>query len=152
MSDKILSINEWHTKQAKECFNGTWDLIDKQDRTAEDTFKMIHMAHASRYHWGQVGKPVNLARGEWQISRVYSLAKLGESALYHAHEYLRYCEEHNLEAFDVAFAYESIARAYMVLGNQEEMKKNLVLARSATEKVEKEGNRNYLNSELDTIK
>ena len=24
---------------------------------------MIHAAHASRYHWGEVGEPVNLARG-----------------------------------------------------------------------------------------
>ena len=31
---------------------------------------MIHAAHASRYHWSQVGTKANLARGEWQVSRV----------------------------------------------------------------------------------
>ena len=29
---------------------------------------MIHCAHASRYHWGEVGDDVNLARGEWQCA------------------------------------------------------------------------------------
>ena len=151
MTNEKLSIKEWHTKQAKQCFNGTWDLIDKQDKTEQDIFNMIHKAHASRYHWGEVGEPVNLARGEWQISRVYAIAKLGESALFHAKEYLRYCQEHDLAIFDFAFAYESIARAYMVLGNKELVNKNLQLAKEATSKVENEDNQKYLYSELQNI-
>ena len=45
---------------------------------------MIHAAHASRYHWGEVGDDVNLARGEWQCSRVYAVLGRGEPALWHA--------------------------------------------------------------------
>jgi len=41
---------------------------------------MIHAAHASRFHWGEIGKPINLGRGEWQISRVYSVLNRPESA------------------------------------------------------------------------
>jgi hypothetical protein len=39
---------------------------------------MLHAAHASRYRWGEVGVAVNLARGEWLGSRVYSV--LGRAA------------------------------------------------------------------------
>ena len=45
---------------------------------------MIHAAHASRHHWAAVGTGVNLARGEWQISRVYVTLGRGEPALFHA--------------------------------------------------------------------
>ncbi len=37
--------------------------------------EMIHAAHASRYHWGEVSDDVHLARGEWQCARVYSVAR-----------------------------------------------------------------------------
>ena len=63
---------EWHKKFAVETFNQTWDLMDKQDKSQAEIDRMIHAAHASRYHWEYVGEAVNLARGEWQISRVYA--------------------------------------------------------------------------------
>jgi hypothetical protein len=50
-------------------FNRTWELIGKEDRTPADDDRMLHMAHASRYHWGEVGSAANLVRGEWQCSR-----------------------------------------------------------------------------------
>jgi len=61
-------------------FNLVWSLLDKKDRTKEEDDKMIHAAHASRFHWGEIGKPINLGRGEWQISRVYSVLNMPESA------------------------------------------------------------------------
>src|SRR5579872_3500148 len=59
---------------AAQLFNETWRLMEQDNRTIEDDDRMIHAAHASRYHWGLVPEatPANLARGEWQISRVYA--------------------------------------------------------------------------------
>ena len=54
-------------------FNYTWTLLENPDRTKEQDDEMLHAAHASRYHWGEVGEAVNLSRGEWQVSRVYSV-------------------------------------------------------------------------------
>ena len=53
---------------------------------------MIHAAHASRYHWSKVGTNANLARGEWQVSRVYTVLDRAEPALYHAHRCLTHVE------------------------------------------------------------
>jgi hypothetical protein len=58
---------------AVDLFNATWQLLDTPDRSSDDDLRMIHMAHASRHLWAQVGEPVNLARGEWQVSRVYAV-------------------------------------------------------------------------------
>lgn len=140
-----------HKKMAVDCFNGTWDLIDKADRDEADTLKMIHMAHASRYHWGEIGTPLEWSRGEWQISRVYALAGLGESALYHGKHALKYCLENSIGDFDLAFAYEAIARAYSVLANDAEKQTYKLKAEEASKGIEKKENLDYFLSELATI-
>ena len=150
MVDEVMSLKEWHGKEAIENFNSTWDLIDKINRTHEDNLRMIHMAHASRYHWGFIGEPVNLARGEWQISRVYSLLNMSESALLHAEESLRLCEENNICDFDLAFAYEALARAYSILNDSVNKEKYIKKAGSVF--INDRQNRDYLLSELETIK
>lgn len=151
MSQENLTIQEWHKKQAINNFNGTWDLIDKKDRTEEDKVNMIHMAHASRFHWGQIGTPLNFARGEWQISRVYALVNMPESALYHGKVSLDLCEANNIGDFDLAFAYEAIARAHMVNNDKNQMKKYIELAKTAAENIAKKEDKEYFLSELYSI-
>ncbi|KAB3530503.1 hypothetical protein [Alkaliphilus serpentinus] len=151
MEEKNLSLNEWHKKQAVESFNATWDLIDKKDRRTEENIKMVHTAHASRYHWEVIGTPLELARGEWQISRVYSLLNMAESALFHAQHSLKLCIDNNIGDFDLAFAYEAITRAYFIGSNLDLMKKNYELALGASKEISKPENKEYFLSELNTI-
>ncbi len=151
MDEECFSTQEWHKKQAVDNFNGTWDLIDKKDRTEEENLKMIHMAHASRFHWGVVGTPLELARGEWQVSRVYSLAGMPESALYHAGQSLSLCEANNFGDFDLAFAYEAVARAYMVMKDKNNMDAFLLKALGAGNQIKNKEDKEYFLSELKTI-
>ncbi|HEY7131082.1 MAG TPA: helix-turn-helix domain-containing protein [Candidatus Limnocylindrales bacterium] len=106
-----------------DLYNSTWTLIEKPDRTAAETDEMIHRAHASRWHWARAAgmRTVNLARGEWLCSRVYATVGRGEPALWHA----RRCVEINeaigeddgRESWDLAGAYEAMARASFVGGD-----------------------------------
>lgn len=73
--EKRYSEKECHRKFAADCFNLVWTLMEKKDRTKEDDDKMTHAAHASRFHWGEIGTPVEIERGEWQISRMYTVLK-----------------------------------------------------------------------------
>lgn len=114
MTDEQKKI---HHQFAVDCFNATWGLLDNKDRTEEDNFRMIHTAHASRFHWGEIGTPLEFQRGEWQISRVYSVLGLGEPALHHAQHCHDICTEKKIGDFDMAFACEALARAHHVLGN-----------------------------------
>lgn len=141
-----------HRKFAVACFNGTWDLLDKKDRTPVDNANMIHMAHASRYHWGQIGAPLNFARGDWQISRVYAVLGQGENALNYAKSCLHLCIDFELGDFDLAFAYEAAARAFAVLGDAELTEEHLALAKEAGKAIAEEDDQNYFFSELETIK
>jgi hypothetical protein len=143
---------EDHEKFARGLFNLTWSLLDKKDRAKDDNDKMINAAHASRYHWGEIGTPMNLERGEWQISRVYSVLGRSEPALYHARNCLEICEKNNIGDFDIAFAYEGMARANTVAKQKAETKKYLDLAKKSGEQIKKKDDKDYFFSELQTIK
>lgn len=150
-------MTEWeeekaqHKKFAKDLFNYTWDLMDRPQRTEEEDETMIHAAHASRFHWGIVGTPLNFARGEWQISRAYSLVKRAEPALFHARKSLAFCSENNIGGFDLGFAYEALARAFAVLGDSKQRDENLELARQCAARVEDENDKKWLLANVESV-
>ncbi|XMB86852.1 hypothetical protein RJG79_03390 [Mycoplasmatota bacterium WC44] len=148
-----MELKDFHLKMAKENFNKTWDYIDLgEKRTKQDTLNMIHSAHASRFHWQAVGTPLNLQRGEWQISRVYSLANMPESALYHANACLELTLDNDIKDFDLAFAHEAMARAYMIAGDVGNKDKHKRLALETAELIKDKGNKDYTLSEINNIK
>src|SRR5262245_39408903 len=132
-------------------FNHVWTLMELPDRTAEQTDEMIHGAHASRYHWGVIGKPENRARGEWQVSRVYAILGRGEPATWHARRCLEICQEHSIGDWDLAFAYEALARASRVAGDLEGRERYLAKAREAADQIRDAEDRQLLDSDLATV-
>jgi hypothetical protein len=137
--EKRYTEREFHKKFAVDCFNLAWTLMDKKDRTKEEDDRMVHTAHASRFHWGEIGTPVEFERGEWQISRVYTVVRRPEAALYHAERCLKICKENNIGDWDIAFAYEAMARACASAGKKAECKRYLELAKEAGEKIKEKG-------------
>ena len=136
---------------AVELFNQTWDLIEKNDKNQSDIDRMINAAHASRYHWEIAGEAVNIARGEWLISRVYALLDRGEPCWYHANRCLEITLDNDLKDFDLAFAYESIARAAFINQNEVEMAKYLTLAQDSGALIASPDDQEYFFSELKTL-
>ncbi|MFC9331286.1 MerR family transcriptional regulator [Kitasatospora sp. NPDC057015] len=138
-------------RTAVDLFNGVWRLLEKEDRSAEDDDRMLHMAHASRYHWGQVGAPVNLSRGEWQCSRVYSVLGRAEPALYHARRGLEICRAHGMGDWDLAYAYESLARAHAVAGDREQARSWTEQALAACEDIAQDEDRELVLVDLEAV-
>ena len=150
MAKKEVPTEE-HRKFAINLFNLTWSLLDMKERTQEEDDKMVHAAHASRFHWGEIGTPLEFERGEWQISRVYSVLKRSEPALHHAKRCLEICKENNIKDFDIAFAYEAMARAYAIADNKTECEKYLQKAQEAADEIGKKEDKDYFLGELKTI-
>jgi len=142
---------EVHRKLAIDLFNFTWNLIEKADRTEVENEMMVNAAHTSRFHWGVVGTTLNFARGEWQISRVYSVVRRGEPALFHAKKSLDLCLVNQLGDFDLGFAYEAMARAYAIQGSTTQRDDNVALAKRCAERIDKEENRTWLLKNLNTL-
>jgi hypothetical protein len=125
--------------------------MEKNDRTPDEDARMIHMAHASRFHWGEIGTPLNFARGDWQISRVYAILAQGENALTYGKSSLHFCIDNGITDFDLAFAYEAVARAYYILNDTNNVEKHLALAEEAGKAIKEDGDRSYFFNELNTI-
>ncbi|MEY9863305.1 DNA-binding transcriptional MerR regulator [Catenulispora sp. GAS73] len=136
---------------AADLFNGVWRLLEQEERSIEDDDRMLHMAHASRYHWGQIGAAVNRSRGEWQVSRVYSVLGRAEPALYHARRGLEICQEHGIADWDLAFAYESLARAHAVAGDKEQARAWTEQALAAAEDIAEDEERELVLTDLEAI-
>jgi DNA-binding transcriptional MerR regulator len=145
--------SEARRRLAADCFNKTWTLMEKSDRTPEEDDEMLHCAHASRYHWGEIGTAANRARGEWQCSRVYTVLGRAEPALHHARRCLAVCEAEPgaLEDWDLPFAYEALARAHMVAGDAAETARCLERARSLGSAIVDDDDRALLEADLATI-
>ena len=149
--DEATFTSAMHRQLGVDLFNSTWTLIDKADRSPDETEVMIHAAHASAYHWRQVGTPLNFSRSDWQISRVYALLNRPEAAMHHAQHCLEICDAEAIGDFDLAFAYEALARAYSVDGKQDEAKRYIEKARAAGEQIKEKDDRKYFFDELATV-
>jgi DNA-binding transcriptional MerR regulator len=149
-TEELLSSEE-ERQLAIRYFNSVWTLMEKEDRTTVDDDLMVHMAHASRYHWGQVGKAENLARGEWQVSRVYAVQRRAEPCLHHAQRVLDICEENGIGDWDIAFAFEALARAHAIAGDTEAARAMTEKALEAVEKIEEDEDRKIVLADLETI-
>jgi hypothetical protein len=97
-----------------DLFNEVWRLME----TREDDDRMVNAAHASAFHWAAAPecKPENRARSEWLIARVYAVLGRGEPAVWHAQRCLEWCESAGIGDWDLAYAYEALARAHAVAG------------------------------------
>ena len=140
-----------HREVAVALFNHTWTLIEVENRSEEQDCEMVHSAHASAYHWMQVGTAANRARSEWQCSRVYTVLGRAEPALWHARKCLAICEREGIGDWDLGFAYEAVARAYAVAGDADETKRWLEQARNAAAEIAEDDDRELLLSDLETI-
>jgi hypothetical protein len=109
-----------HRRLGVDLFNEVWRLLESR----EDDDRMVHAAHASRFHWGEAEecRPENLARGEWQVSRVYVVLGRPEPAIWHARRCLEHCEANGIGDWDLAYAYEALARAHALAGDGEAAK------------------------------
>jgi hypothetical protein len=140
-----------HRRVGVALFNHVWTLLETDARTPEQDDEMIHSAHASSYHWMQVGTPVNRARSEWQCSRVYAVLGRAEPALWHARRSLTFCRDNAIGDFDLGYAYEALARAHAVAGDEAEAKRWLDQARGAANDIAKDEDRTLLLDDLGTI-
>jgi hypothetical protein len=136
---------------AVDLFNQVWRMMERDDRTVDDDDRMLHAAHTSRWLWGEVGEPVNRARGEWQVSRVYTVLGRSEPALYHARRCLEICSEHGIGDFDLAYAHEALARAHALAGDRDRALASRRAAERAADQIADADDRELLDRDLGSL-
>ncbi len=138
---------------AVDLFNRAWTLMETDERTEEQDDELINTAHASAYHWTQVGTPANRARSEWQLSRAYTVLDRPEPALHHARRCLAYCEENSeaIEDWDLPYAHEALARAHALAGEADVAGRHAAAARELAAGVAGAEDREHLEADLGTL-
>jgi DNA-binding transcriptional MerR regulator len=144
---------ETHRRLGVDLFNKTWTLMEKEGRTPAEDDELLHCAHASAYHWLQVGTAANRARSEWQCSRVYAVLGRPEPSLYHARRCLELVEgsPQEMEQFDLPGACEALARAHALAGDADEALRWLDRGRAEAAKIEDEDDRAIIEADLSSI-
>ena len=149
--DEKMTLEEFHKKIAIKSNGGIWSVLDKTSPSKEDLDSTLEMAFTSLYHWKQIGKPINIARGEYMISRVFSSMGKGEAALHYAERTLKFTEEDEGKAdFDMGFAYEVLAKAYSVLGDKNNCMKYKEMSQTVIDTLGEE-DRKISQGELDKV-
>jgi hypothetical protein len=125
-----LDINLAHRHFAADCFNRTWELIQKPTRTSAEDEAMVLAALSSLWHWTQRPDctPRNLSIGHWQVSRVYALLGQGGNAMRHALRSIELAE--GSSPFYMGYAHEAAARAALLLKDFNAFRMHLNKARS----------------------
>ena len=141
-----------HRQLGVDLFNHVWPLLELPERTREQDDELVHAAHASRHHWAHAGAgPEHLARGEWQISRVYAVLGRSEPALHHARRCLEVCEEHVIGDWDLAYAHEALARAHALAGAADDAARHRLLAREAGDSIADPDDREHFDEDFSTL-
>jgi len=119
-----------HETLAKQINGEVWSLLEKPDRTAEEDERLVMAAHASAYHWLHVGSAVHRQRGEWMLAHVHTVLSREAQARHHARRCLALTETFAAEMkdFDLAYAYEAVARAEALGGEGDTARRYLQLA------------------------
>ncbi|MCP4580928.1 MAG: hypothetical protein GY839_04880 [candidate division Zixibacteria bacterium] len=141
-----------HKYFSAQCFNQTWGLIDKTDRTDKENEQMIQLSQASIYHWTQREDCTdnNMSIGYWMASRVYALLGMADNARRYGQLSLDCTQES--ESFTRGYAFEALARAEMVAGNDDKKDEYLAQARKYADSIEKDDEKKYLVDDLATIR
>ena len=141
-----------HRRFSAECFNRTWELIDKADRTAADDEQMLLCALASLWHWTQRADCTdqNLSIGYWQTSRVYSILGQAENARRYGDAGLK--RSSALPPFFLAYAHEALARAAMIAGDKMLLDAHAVAARKLAAEVTDADDRALLEHDLEQLR
>ncbi len=149
-----FTISETHTKFAQWSNRRAWELLEKPSRTPEETDEMVDAAHTSLYHWRAVGTIINLQRGKWLLAHVYGALENQALSLKYANDCLALTTAHKaaLRDFDIAYAYESMARALALNDQMEEARKYYDMAQAAGEQIVEEEDRNIFAGDFNSGK
>ena len=149
---KTYTLEEAHKYFAKSINGRVWELLQKSNRSPSEDDELLHAAHACAYHWQFVGTAVHQQRGEWLISRVYVVLGHGNEALRHAQRCFELTESNRnlMQDFDIAYAFEGMARAQAMLGDHRIAKEFLVLAQQAGDAIANEEDKSIFMGDFDS--
>jgi hypothetical protein len=158
VTDPTSLTPQQHRRLGIDLFNDAWRLMEKEDRPADEDALLLATTFASYYHWQRSEpEPVHAARGEWQVSRVYCVLDRPEPALitpsgcWTFARVLDICQANGIGDWDLAVAYEALARAHAIAGRYDEARRSLEQAKLSTVDIAEDDDRDVVLADLETV-
>jgi hypothetical protein len=148
---KTCTLGEAHQYFAKSMNRRVWELLRKPHRSQAENDEMLYAAHGCTYHWQFIGTAIHQQRGEWLISRVHIALGQALEALRHAERCFELTRSHKelMQDFDLAYAFEGLARAHAMVGDHKIAEEFLVLAEQAGEAIADEEDKSIFMNDFD---
>jgi hypothetical protein len=140
----------WHERFAMACNNRAWELA-VQVRTPLQDREMLDAAHASAWHWGQIGTELNRMRATMLLAEVHALLGMGPSALALAEEMRGYFLTHECPDWELAFTHAIHAHAAHAAGRRAEYREAYGKAAAALHAIAGEEDRKIVAQTFDRI-
>ncbi len=142
---------ELHKYYSTHCFNEAWTLMDKTDRTTQESEDMIHYAMASLFHWSKRKDCTDKHKsiGSWQISRCFVL--IGN--LDKGEQYGKLCLNFSKKQspYFKGYAHETLARVYHLMDKTDLKNKHLIKANELNDQIENDEEKQLLLNDLKSI-
>lgn len=150
MSDEPILDPATQRGVAVHLYNRTWDLLDLGDqRTEAQTQEMVDAAHASSWHWAQIGGLEQAVVGAWMISRVHASAGHGEAAVVYAQRAFTLLHSGDgLPDWLEASVQEGLARAHLAAGDRDAAEFAAHAATDALDKIAEDDDRELIRTQL----
>ena len=123
---------EWHQRFAASCNNLAWDLATQARSKAQDR-EMLDAAHASAWHWSQIGTELHRMRAQLLVAEVHALLGMGPSAYVLADEAREYFLSRETPDWEVALTHAVHAHAAYAAKRPEEHRRAHASATAAIE-------------------
>ncbi|MEM1083414.1 MAG: hypothetical protein AAGI48_04785 [Verrucomicrobiota bacterium] len=149
----VMNVREAHRFFAADCFNRSWDLIDRDDRTREEDEEMLFASMASHYHWKQRDDydETKASIAYWHTSRIYSLLGDGRSARDYAERCLAISKVDTVPVFYEAYAHEALARSQHVMGNEDLKDEAVAKVRELLAGIDRKEERDAIEADLKSL-
>ena len=145
MSDaqQTSDASAWQRKFATACNNRAWEL-SVQDRGPAEDREMLNAAHASAWHWSQVGNELNRMRATMLLAEVHALLGFAQSALAYAAEMREYFLRVGAPEWETAFVHVIHAHSAAAAGAREQHISSYELATAALAAIQDEEERSIV--------
>jgi hypothetical protein len=153
MPDPQIDEMAAHKHFSVACFNSTWELLEKKDRTQGEDEEMLMRAMASAWHWTRRPDvaPTQLSVAYWLISRVHAVLERGDEARRYGELALAAAKREGVAPFYLAYAEEALARAEVAAGRAGESERHAAEARRIAERITDAESKSMLLSDLDSL-
>jgi hypothetical protein len=144
-------MHAWNRHFGVTLFNRCWELIESDTRTNDDDVEMLLTAVTSRWHWGQIGGPEEVATGDWLVAHVASLVGMDDLATVFATRNLATAAAEGWQGWRLASAHEGMARARAAAGDDHGRRHHIETARRLLREESDVENRQVIADQLDSV-